>query len=115
MRPDLATMIDRVIALRAQARERPLADDEVLLEEIEDTLTEGYAHALAGDAWSTRSEQRLHELINDSESPVRGRELRSLAAEHGRFQREVVALRRELAELRHDRDRLRAGSHARSD
>jgi len=114
MRPDLATMIERVIALRAQAHERARSADEFLLDEIEDVLTEGYAYALAGDAWSMRSEQRLHELINDAQSPVRGRDVRSLAAEHGRLQREVVALRRELAELRHERDRLRAGSHARS-
>ena len=112
MRPNLAAMIDRVVALREHVRDR--APDAALLVEVEDTLSEGYAHALAGDAWSTRSEQRLHELINDAQSPVRGRDVRSLAAEHGRLQREVVALRRELAELRHERDRLRAGSHARS-
>lgn len=106
MAPDLATMIERVAALRAQVRAR---SGGALLAEIEDTLTEGYAHALSGDAWSMRSEQRLHDLIH-SESPVRGRELRALAYEHARFQGDVIALRRELAELRHDRDRLQAGT-----
>ena len=100
-------MIERVAALRADVRGRTPGD--ALLAEIEDTLTEGYAHALSGDAWSMRSEQRLHDLIY-SESPVRGRELRALANEHARFQRDVLALRRELAELRHDRDRLQAGT-----
>lgn len=112
MRPDLATVIDRVAALRERAHMD--APDGRLLAEIEDTLTEGYAHALAGDAWSMRSEQRLHELISDAaDAPVRGRELRSLAGEHARFQNDVMALRRELAELRHERDRL-AATHAAS-
>ena len=107
-------MIERVAALRVHVRGR--TSGHALLAEIEDTLTEGYAHALSGDAWSMRSEQRLHDLISNSESPVRGRELRALATEHARFQNDVIALRRELAELRNDRDRLqaRAGSHATS-
>lgn len=107
-------MIERVAALRAGVRGRTSRD--ALLAEIEDTLTEGYAHALSGDAWSMRSEQRLHDLISNPESPVRGRELRALTYEHARFQSDVIALRRELAELRNDRDRLRAGasSHATS-
>jgi hypothetical protein len=111
MPPDLATMIQRVAALRERAHIR--ATDIGLLAETEDMLTEGYAHALAGDAWSMQSEQRLHELINDINSPVRGRDLRSLAGEHARFQRDVMALRRELADLRHERDRL-AATHAAS-
>lgn len=45
---------------------------------------------------------------------MRGRELRTLANEHAAFQQDVVALRRELAQLRKDRDRLHAGSHATS-
>jgi hypothetical protein len=111
MHPDLARMIERVHALHEQARDRA-GVDRALLEKIEDVLTEGYARALEGDAWSMRSEQRLHELMyGDGDSLVRGRELRTLATEHARFQNEVMALRRELAELRHDRDRLHAGSH----
>ena len=113
MPPDLATVIERVAALRAQARDRR-GWDATLLAQIEDMLTEGYAHALDGDAWSMRSEERLHELIADTDSIVRGRELRTLAGEHARFQRDVIALRRELAELRHDRDRLWSGTRAAS-
>ena len=112
MRPDLATMIERVQGLRARTRGRAGGADEPLLVQIEDVLTEGYAHALDGDAWSMRSEERLHELISDTESVVRGRELRKLSSEHARFQREIVMLRRELAELRHDRDRMRSGARA---
>lgn len=112
MRPDLATMIERVAALRREVRGRMSGD--ALLAEIEDTLTEGYAQALSGDAWSMRSEQRLHDLISDPESPLRGREIRTLATEHARFQNDVIALRRELAELRDDRDRLQAGAGSRA-
>jgi hypothetical protein len=111
MRPDLATVIERVAALHERANGG--VPDRRLLAEIEDTLTEGYAHALAGDAWSMHSEQRLHELISDIEAPVRGRQLRTLAGEHARFQQDVMALRRALADLRHDRDRL-AATHATS-
>lgn len=110
MAPDLVTMIERVAALLAQVGGR--TPGEALLAEIEDTLTEGCAHALSGDAWSMRSEQRLHDLIGEERSAVRGRELRTLATEHARFQRDVIALRRELAELRVECDRLRAGSRA---
>lgn len=111
MRPDLATMIRRVEAMRARLA-TVAAADEALLESVEDMLTEGYAHALDGDAWSIRSEERLHELISDTDSPVRGRELRMLAADHARCQHEVITLRRELAELRHDRERVPARPHA---
>lgn len=112
MRPDLATMIDRVAAVRQRARGGRA--EEGLLAEIEYILSEGYAEALMGDAWSIGSEQRLNDLIDNAESPTRGGELRTLANEHAAFQRDVVALRRELAELRKDRDRLHAGSNATS-
>jgi hypothetical protein len=112
MSPDLTSMIERVAALRAKlARRTP---SEALLDEIEDVLTEGYARALNGDAWSTRTEQRLHELISDAGTPVRGGHLRAVANDHAGFQRDLIELRRELTELWHERDRLRAGSSAHS-
>ncbi len=112
MRPDLATMIDRVAAVRQRARGGRA--EEGLLAEIEYILSEGYVEALMGDAWSIDSEQRLHDLIDNADSPTRGRELRTLANEHASFQRDVVALRFELAQLRNDRDRLHGRSHATS-
>ncbi len=45
--------------------------------EIEYIVREGYAEALMGDAWSIESEQRLHDLIDDAESPTCGRERRT--------------------------------------
>jgi ABC-type phosphate transport system auxiliary subunit len=84
-----------------------LATTEALLAQIDDRLTEGYAWALSGDAWSMRTEQLLHELDGDTLA-VDDRGLRLLAREHVRFRRDLIALRRELAALRRERDRLRA-------
>jgi len=112
MPPELVTISERIASLRN--RSASAAGGQALVAEIEDALAHGYAEALAGDAWSMRTEQRLQELISDTDVPVRGRELRVLASEHSGFQRDLIALRRELAELCHDRDRLRAGSHATS-
>ncbi|MBW3608896.1 MAG: hypothetical protein KY463_11160 [Actinobacteria bacterium] len=114
MRPDLATMIERVTLLRERCARG--ARDEGLLEQIEDVLSEGYAQALAGDAWSNSTEERLQQRISGEGEPFRARRLRLrlLATEHAQFQRELVALRRGLAELRHDRDRLCVGSDRRS-
>ena len=114
MPPELAGVIERVTALRQRAQRVGRGADGALLAEIDDTLTEGYAHALTGDAWSMHCEKRLHELISAASAVTRGRELRALAGEHAGFQREIMALRRELAELRRDRDRLVASSPARA-
>ena len=103
MRPDLATIVERVTLLRAQCASAP---DGTLLDQIEDVLSEGYGQALAGDAWSISRERRLQQIISERDQPLRGQRLRCLADEHARFQRELVALRRELAALRRDRDRL---------
>jgi len=99
-------MIDRAAGLRAVSANR--TPTEALLARIEDALTEGYAWALAGDAWSMRAEQRLHELVSDTLVAVDDRDLRALAREHARLRRYLMALRRELAQLRSDCDRLRA-------
>jgi hypothetical protein len=42
--------------------------------------------------------------------PVRGRHLRAVATDHAGFQRELIELRRRLAELGGERERLRDGS-----
>ncbi|MGH2839854.1 MAG: hypothetical protein ACRDKY_03395 [Solirubrobacteraceae bacterium] len=105
-------MIERITRLREESTRS--SRREALLEDIEDALSEGYARALTGDAWSEQTEHRLHELLTDIDVPARGRTLRMLAREHTGFQAELIALRRELAELQRDRDRLRAGSAAHS-
>jgi hypothetical protein len=111
MRPDVQSATDRVIAIRARLRGEP--GREGSLKECDDALSEGYAQALTADAWLARTEQRLHELIDDTSIPVRGRDLRMLVREHGEVERAVIELRRELDGLRRDHDRLQARSHSR--
>jgi hypothetical protein len=112
MRPDVQAATDRVIAIRARLRDEPESEDS--LREREDALSEGYAQALVGDAWLARTEQRLHELVEDVTIPVRGRDLRILVRDHGDVQRDVIALRRELEGLRREHDRLLERAHTRT-
>jgi hypothetical protein len=112
MAPDLPSMTDRLAGLREQVA-HPGAGP-ALLAQVEDALTEGYACALSADDWTARAERRLHDLLTDTDVPVRARDLRELTTQHTRLQRELVALRRELAALWHDRDRLRTGARAAS-
>ena len=111
MQPDLAAATEKVLRLRRATVSG--AASETLLAQIEDVLSEGYAEALAGDAWSLRMEERMQELIDDAVAEERVA-LRAIASEHLRFQRALIALRGELAGLRGDRDRLCAGSPATS-
>jgi hypothetical protein len=104
VRPDLATMRARIARAR-NGMPRAMAPTALLVE-IDDLLTEGYAWALAGDAWSLDAEQQLHELISNRELPIRGRAIRELTRDHAAFEGELIALRRELALLRRDRGRL---------
>ena len=112
MRPDLAAVTERVARVRGESANRQPTD--VLLARIDDVLTEGYAWALGGDSWILRAEQDFHELMSNPNLPIRARTLRTLAREHALFQRELIALRRELAALSDDRHRLVAGCALRS-
>lgn len=106
MPPDLAAITERVAALRDLAASRTTAD--ALLSELADALSEGCLRALECDAWSTGAMQRMLALIDDADTVAAGRTLRVLAAGHTRVQRDIVALRRELAALQRHYDRLRA-------
>jgi hypothetical protein len=81
-----------------------------LREEIENGLGDGYAHALAGDAWSIAAQARLGELMHAAERPGGASGLHALAREHGEFAGRLDALRAELRALRGDLGRLRAVS-----
>jgi hypothetical protein len=107
MRPDLAPIHARVRGLRETSAGAVASD--ALFAEIEDALMEGYASALSGDAWSLATEERLHALMI---APDGGEELGTLAADHARFQRQLIALRRSLSDLWRDRDRMRVQSGA---
>lgn len=104
MPPDLTAVIERVRRLRASTHE--VEPSLALIARIDDGLSQGYAWALDGDAWSMREEQRLHELISDNTTRPDGGELHARATEHERFQRDLAALRHELAELWRERQRL---------
>ena len=112
MRPDLETATERVMATRVRLARSP--DPEPWWPEIEDALGEGYAEALAADAWLAQAGRRLRALIDDASGAVGGRELRTLAGERAEFERGLLALREELAALRKLHYGLRARSHARS-
>ncbi len=84
------------------------------MHEIDNALCRGYADALAGDDWLTESQRRLLELIDGDVNVVRGRDVRALTVERGRFERSLTTLRHELAELRLEHDHLRSRSLASS-
>lgn len=77
------------------------------LARIEDTLTEGYANALALEAERLRIEKRLAEVAHaaGAEGRTLGRELASLSARLTRADTELVKLRTLLGSLQ---DRARA-------
>lgn len=104
-------MTDQITALRGLAASS--APTQALLAQIEDSLAAGYACALTGDAWSMRTEQRLHALAGAA-VPAAAHDLRVLACEHARLRRDLIALRGGLAQLRSDGDRLRADTRASS-
>jgi len=105
-------MIGHVAALREVSASSTAT--EALLAQIEDRLTDGYAWALNGDAWSMRFEQRLYELGSKPLVGVDDCDYRTLAPAYLRFRRELAALRRELGALRRERDRLLADWRASS-
>ena len=104
MPPDLKTATGRVAEARARLAHLP--PNEASLREIEDVLADGYALALAGDAWLKRTERHLHELIDAASQPPRAGDLRALATVRGNFQRALVALRDELGHLRQEYSRV---------
>ena len=110
MDPDLTPISDRVDALCVRAERAPA--DRQLLEEIETTLCDGYAEALAGDAWSARTERRMEELIMEIPAPGAARELRTLARRHSDFQVRLILLRRNLVRLRAEFERISDRAHA---
>ncbi|MGH3003654.1 MAG: hypothetical protein ACRDM1_13500 [Gaiellaceae bacterium] len=80
------------------------------LEDVERTLTDGYAQALSleGERW--RAEKRLAEIargIHHGDSARLAQELAALAKQLDRNDAELRALRRRLSELRKHADALR--------
>jgi len=82
------------------------------LDRIEDTLTAGYAHALALEAERRRLELRLGEVARDADSRNGdlADELRGLAARLKSADRELVRLRALLGTLRDRARTLRSAA-----
>jgi hypothetical protein len=87
-----------------QQIEELLNADAPLLARVEDTLTEGYARALAIEAERWRLERRIGEVAREG-GGTSGEELRTLGTELTRADGELVELRSLLGTL-HERARL---------
>jgi len=87
-----------------QEIEALLSADAPTLARLEDTLTEGYARALAIEAERWRLERRLGEVAREGGNNV-GEELRTLGTELTRADGELVELRSLLGTL-HERARM---------
>jgi hypothetical protein len=99
MRHELASITDRIHALLARLERGDYPDRA----RLEDTLTEGYACALALDAECDRLERRIAEhaaRLGVDGSAEEARKLSALARHLARRRRELEALRDLLAVLR---------------
>lgn len=103
MRPDIESVTAKIAAIHARLDRAP---ERIADQEIEDALCDGYTLALTADAWLTERSQQLQQLLDDSSTAVRGRELRELAGDHAVVRRSLLNLRAELEGLRQVRDRL---------
>ena len=95
--------------------ERPASAPDLSLERLEDTLTEGYARALALEAERLRIERQIGALgadVNRGERP--GNDIETLAAGLSHASRRLDGLRGLLASLRQRADAVRNRQIARS-
>ena len=84
--------------------EELLSADEPTLARMEDTLTEGYARALALEAERWRLERRIGEVAREGRTDI-GEELRSLGTRLTHADAELANLRSLLGSL-HERARV---------
>ena|SRR3712207_3249465 len=113
MANDLARLLDRI---RTLADEPAEGDPERLLAEMEHTLTDGYAHALALESESIRLGREIGEAVAaGAETGVSPRELTKLAGRRRSIERDVRSLRLLLEPLKRRvegmRRPAREGSH----
>src|SRR5262245_22401866 len=83
------------------------------LDQVDDTLTSGYAHALAREAERRRVERRIAEVLADvaAESSDNGlAELATLVQKRATTEEHIAALRALLASLRERRSAIRAAA-----
>ena len=104
----MTDLLDRISAL--------LGDSTCDLDQIEWTLTDGYAHALSLEAERWRLERRvlgLSQGIENGDTAEKVRELSSLTKRLDVNQDDLAILRRRLAELRRRADDVRVASPSR--
>ncbi len=77
-----------------------IADGTADREQIERTLTDGYAHALTLESERLRLQKRVDELTHRQDSGADAKELKLLARELDGNALDLATLRRALAELR---------------
>jgi hypothetical protein len=105
MRPDLASLLDRIRSLLDQ---RGVDPSKPLLTVMENTLTDGYARALQLEAERLRLEREIHELAHGLEGPEQTDRLRELAQRRRDVDEELASLRGLLAPLQERVDAERA-------
>jgi chromosome segregation ATPase len=101
--------MDRLAPPMVRQIEDLLNDSEPTLESVEDTLTEGYARALALEAELLRLERRLGEVARDADAN-HADEVRHLGTRLTRADGELERLRSLLDTLRDRARALRAAS-----
>ena len=106
--PDLASLLERIaILLGEQPGSRPR-----LLEVMEHTLTDGYAHALTLEAEGMRIEREIGTAMNAMNGGGTALGLPALAERRAAIERDVRILRNRLAALRQKTEIVRRASLA---
>jgi hypothetical protein len=106
---DLPALLERIRALTDEPAEGGLRRR---LAEIDETLTDGYARALALEAEVWRIRRQQAELVRTLREPADAYELQTLAVRLAAAEDELGRLRKALRPLRECADALRAVSAA---
>jgi hypothetical protein len=102
---DLPALLDRIRMLSDEPQNR---GSERRLAEIDETLTDGYARALALEAETWRIRRQQAELARTPHEPAHAHELQALAVRLVAAEDELARLRRALRPLHERADVLRA-------
>jgi hypothetical protein len=107
MSHDFASLVDRIRSLLEQRGADPTMP---LLTDMENTLTDGYARALALEAERLRLERRIGELAHRLDGPEQAGELRELARRLRGADDDLASLRDVLVPLQRRVDAARTAA-----
>ena len=107
MSHDFASLVDRIRSLLEQRGADPAMP---LLTDMENTLTDGYARALALEAERLRLERRIGELAHRLDGPEQAGELRELARRLRGADDDLASLRDVLVPLQRRVDAARTAA-----